>query len=1552
MTVTQHTCRKMAIPSTSIFIFCVMLPFIVADIIFREEPRNSVVVQGQPISFHCVVEDNENRGRVIIQWLRNNAQLQLSSEPRLNLFPNGTLFITAAQGGDEGRYACQASVITFDGVVEQKTSVAAMLRFAFIKGVFYHPPNLTVTDQQSTPAYFQCISGDSLPVAVITWEKDGNILQDANQYSTMFGSSDSIKTSGTLQINNVRTKDAGRYRCITMNPYLPGLSKYSDYASLTVLPNPGQPYINQAPASQIVPLNDRVIFVCEILGDPSPTISWHRNGEDLSSSADGRIMVHPNGTLIYAFVVESDEGTFVCNGTNSLGFVVSDEVTLLTAYIEWTFLQEPDDVTVVEEEAATLICRPPNSKPAAVVTWYKDNSLLIPRTGVAVLGEGDLYFSSVTQADEGVYFCVATNEYVESSRTSRTAVLEVRAGALITTPPTNTEVVLGDDLSLTCAASGDPDPTLRWLKDNVEVMVGQRVTIGDTGGLLHIIGMNSLDRGTYTCEAKNDYGMDTESVFVNVLVPPRLVSSPLDLGTGIGTSILMPCRVIAEPPATVSWFKDGEELTFDPPGSHYQKTTDGLFISDVQLSDNGVYLCMAENKVGILEANGTITVETVPVFSQGPENQTVSEGSVVTFHCMAEGVPPPTISWAYNHGSLPSGSGLSMSHQVLTIPLATRDLNGMYTCRAENSQGLIRKDAYLSVQSPPVLQPIMNVTADTDETVSAICDSLHGFPDLTFSWLKETNILTASGDHVQFPQPNELRIKLQGNEDQGWYTCVATNALGSAREKFYISVLDIPQVPEILDVIALTETSLLVTWDAGAYPEDTETFDLEYRMSGDSWRVAESNIPNIVEIGSLVIEGLTENREYRIRVRAHNRLGSSPPSSHYVAYTPSVSGPSAPRRLKILSFNATTVQLEWEIPERRSSPIEVYFIDYYKIRDNSSRTIEVPGEGRYTIDHVVDNLQPNSLYAFQVCGATFSSEGEIQLGNCSYNVHQVTATAAPDAAPTDLQLTVESSTVITVSWSPLPEEVQNGEILGYNVTYMSLTSKEVKSVATSEMTTSIANLDPWTEYDIYVEAYNADGLSPPSVTATARTKVAAPSGVPTIASIVAVNETALILSWENIAEDSRNGPIDGYIVTSRETGFTNITDLDVASPLTNATIVGLKVSTEYEVTVSAYNLEEGSPLNGPRSSINAATADGVPGMITDLTIGDIGPTFALLKWSAPLEERGDILGYRIQYTVIETLNSGKDLHEKTRREVVSTSNNSTHVVTVFSKETQYNITGLTSETNYSLTIMAQTSAGFGEALSYFFSTEESYNSVDDSTSTNGTDSTPEPGELAKEDWTLLGLPLNSFAIFTSAVGLAFVFFLLAVFFVTAWCSRASGKKQAKSRLAPLIRDDQFVQISSQSGEEGVDNYSRTESSPTPSSFTGAPTSSRVLDEQNLIQNRPRASSSPASAQLSVRAVPNHYGGTSHYGTNPPVLLTAVHYIGQETSRSARSLDTSPDQLDDLYQKVNRTSRGPSRFKKDSLAAIAALLDQEESDNEGRPPDSPPSVVIADQRTIL
>ena len=47
----------------------------------------------------------------------------------------------------------------------------------------------------------------------------------------------------------------------------------------------------------------------------------------------------------------------------------------------------PSDVEKVQDSAVTLTCRPPYSKPAANVTWFKDNQEYVPRSGAAVLGK-------------------------------------------------------------------------------------------------------------------------------------------------------------------------------------------------------------------------------------------------------------------------------------------------------------------------------------------------------------------------------------------------------------------------------------------------------------------------------------------------------------------------------------------------------------------------------------------------------------------------------------------------------------------------------------------------------------------------------------------------------------------------------------------------------------------------------------------------------------------------------------------------------------------------------------------------------------------------------------------------------------------------------------------------------------------------------------------------------------------------------------------------------------------------------------------------------------
>lgn len=46
----------------------------------------------------------------------------------------------------------------------------------------------------------------------------------------------------------------------------------------------------------------------------------------------------------------------------------------------------------------------------------------------------------------------------------------------------------------------------------------------------------------------------------------------------------------------------------------------------------------------------------------------------------------------------------------------------------------------------------------------------------------------------------------------------------------FIFLTDIPAPPVILDVIALSESSILVTWTAGGDPDDVGSFEVQYKM--------------------------------------------------------------------------------------------------------------------------------------------------------------------------------------------------------------------------------------------------------------------------------------------------------------------------------------------------------------------------------------------------------------------------------------------------------------------------------------------------------------------------------------------------------------------------------------------------------------------------------------------------------------------------------------------------------------------------------------------------
>ena len=90
------------------------------------------------------------------------------------------------------------------------------------------------------------------------------------------------------------------------------------------------------------------------------------------------------------------------------------------------------------------------------------------------------------------------------------------AAPVIVGGPSEVVVVRGRPIYLQCNNSGDPKPTIIWIKNNLELEVGERVFINPFLGQLEVLNARDSDSGLYTCRAINDLGATSSSVRVVV----------------------------------------------------------------------------------------------------------------------------------------------------------------------------------------------------------------------------------------------------------------------------------------------------------------------------------------------------------------------------------------------------------------------------------------------------------------------------------------------------------------------------------------------------------------------------------------------------------------------------------------------------------------------------------------------------------------------------------------------------------------------------------------------------------------------------------------------------------------------------------------------------------------------------------------------------------------------------------------------------------------------------------------------------------------------------
>eukprot|EP00112_Aurelia_sp_Birch-Aquarium-sp1_P018253 Seg4331.2 transcript_id=Seg4331.2/GoldUCD/mRNA.D3Y31 product=Hemicentin-1 protein_id=Seg4331.2/GoldUCD/D3Y31 len=263
----------------------------------------------------------------------------------------------------------------------------------------------------------------------------------------------------------------------------------------------------------------------------------------------------------------------------------------------------------------------------------------------------------------------------------------------------------------------------------------------------------------------------TETV-VNITYDSFAAAAPQDA--------IFTCIFEGDPSPNVKWFNvsSGEMLqatSKTPLSSQYGNTTT-LKIVNVNIDDQGSYICNASNNHSSAQTSGTLNVIVYPRILTHPLPQAVPEGSDVTFSCSADGFPTPEILWkkgttilTNSSSSLYSSDGTKMTLRNVSDSDATN-----YTCVASNKNSVTSNAAQLTVQY--IRKPgvgLSQVTLNESSTLRIECVS-SSIPAADFTWLKYDN----SGSTVEIIKSNVLSISSVNRSDAGIYFCNTSNIIG------------------------------------------------------------------------------------------------------------------------------------------------------------------------------------------------------------------------------------------------------------------------------------------------------------------------------------------------------------------------------------------------------------------------------------------------------------------------------------------------------------------------------------------------------------------------------------------------------------------------------------------------------------------------------------------------------------------------------------------------------------------------------------------------------